>query len=77
MATSDFLSTTPDPPSRSHIVGPTISNNFQNEFEIAGWTYGNHLRLLDPEQRIIVENLVSDIIFKGKLKRLRADTKIV
>ena len=42
-------------------------NKAEDEFDIAGKKFANDLRFLDPQQRVIVEKIVSDAVYFGKL----------
>lgn len=62
--------------SRPGVETTKTNDKFRDEFEVAGWMYGNQLRSLDPQQRFITEKLVADIVFKARLKMLKITSRV-
>lgn len=48
----------------------------EDEYMVAGKRIGFQLKDLEPNQRIIAEKLISDVIFYGKTKKLTEDSRI-
>jgi hypothetical protein len=51
---------------KTFCASPT-ENKAEDEFDIAVKKFANDLRFLDPQQRVIVEKIVSDAVYFGKL----------
>jgi hypothetical protein len=45
-------------------------NNSDDNFTIAVKKFGNDLKMIDHEQRVIAEKLVSDVLYYAKLNKL-------
>jgi hypothetical protein len=51
-------------------------NKAEDEFDIVDKKFASDLRFLDPQQRVIVETIVSDAVYFGKLGKLNEYTSI-